>query len=114
VVEKTITMVKVAVDGSPARLVGVGVRLLKSGRKGVFEGGRKAARSLADPWSIDPGIDPVTNEQPNTSVAAVSQNNLRYPLASFIIRPSRTSVLSLKYDHINSKWNDEGPLFSLR
>ena len=84
---KTMTTVKVAVAGSPRRSAAVGVRVAKFGRKGVFDGGINAARSLADPRLSAPGIEPLTREHPNTSAAAASQKILRYPLASFIIRP---------------------------
>jgi hypothetical protein len=73
-----------AVGGSSKIIVEVGV-YLPPGRKGVFEGGRKALRSLAEACFHAPGIDPVVREQPKTSSAAAGQNILKIPPAFFII-----------------------------
>jgi len=64
-----------AAGGSSSSMLEVGVGVPKPGRKGVFDGGMKALRSLADPCFKAPGIDPVIREQPNTSIAAAGQNN---------------------------------------
>jgi hypothetical protein len=64
-----------AEGGSSSSTPEVGVGMLKPGRKGVFDGGKKALRSLAEPCFQAAGIDPVIREQPNTSIAAAGQNN---------------------------------------
>jgi len=64
-----------AAGGSSSSKLEFGVGVLKPGRKGVFDGGKKALRSLAEPCFQAAGIDPVIREQPNTTIAAEGQNN---------------------------------------
>jgi hypothetical protein len=64
-----------AEGGSSSSTLEFGVGVPKPGRKGVFDGGKKALRSLAEPCFQAAGIDPVISEQPNISVAAAGQNN---------------------------------------
>ena len=64
-----------AAGGSSSSAPEFGVGVPKPGRKGVFDGGIKALRSLAEPCFQAAGIEPVIREQPNTSVAAAGHNN---------------------------------------
>jgi hypothetical protein len=83
--------------GSSMRFAAIGVEVLAPGRKGVFDGGRNALRSCADPSFQAAGIDPVIREQPNASSAAAGQNNLRItrPWLMTYPREKSRSILSM-------------------
>jgi hypothetical protein len=94
-----------AAGGSSISTVEVGLYMLKPGKKGVFEGGRKAFQSSADPCLNAPGIDPVIREQPKISTAAASQNILGTILAGFMSCPwKKTNAPSLS---MNILWGKE-------